>query len=109
LIILGIVCVGVYSIDNSMFDLWMMGFFGVIGYGFRKLGYPLAPCVLAVILGPMVEQTLIQSLVISRGSFNIFLRRPICATLLVFALLTLFAPWIQKVILKKVRRDASAS
>jgi putative tricarboxylic transport membrane protein len=71
IVIIAVSSIGVYSVDNSMFDLWMMGFFGVLGYMFRKLEYPLAPAVLALILGPLAERALRQSLVMSRGSFDI--------------------------------------
>ena len=107
IIILAITSVGVYSVDNSTFDLWVMGFFGVIGYVFRKVDYPLAPCVLAVILGPEVERALRQSLIISMGSFDIFLKRPISAILLGMAFVAFFAPWIQRALVKRSRSDGS--
>ena len=69
-----------------------MFFFGLLGYVMRKLGYPPAPMVLALVLGPMVEMSLRQSLTISHGSMAIFFTRPISGTLSVIALLSLFAP-----------------
>ena len=107
IVIIAITSIGVYSLDNSMFDLWMMGFLGVAGYIFRKLDYPLAPCVLAMILGPLVERAMRQSLIMSRGSFDIFLMRPIAAVLLVLAILAFFAPWIQQALTKWRRRGRS--
>jgi putative tricarboxylic transport membrane protein len=107
IIIIAITSIGVYSLDNSMFDLWMMGFLGVAGYVFRKLDYPLAPCVLAMILGPLVERAMRQSLIMSRGSFEIFLMRPIATVLLVLAILALFAPWIQQALTKRRNRGRS--
>jgi putative tricarboxylic transport membrane protein len=104
IIIIVVASVGVYSVDNSVFDLWIMGFFGIMGYVFRKLDYPLAPIVLSVVLGPLVEQSLRQSLVMSRGSFAIFFMRPISAVLLVLSALALFAPLIQQLWLKRVRK-----
>ncbi len=101
--IIALTSVGVYSVDNSMFDLWLMGFFGVLGYVLRKLDYPLAPALLAVILGPMVERALGQSLVMSRGSFTIFLMRPISAVLIGLALLAFSAPWVQEALVKRRR------
>jgi putative tricarboxylic transport membrane protein len=103
IIIIAVTAVGVYSVDNSMFDLWMMGFFGVVGYFFRKFDYPLGPAVLALILGPMVERALGQSLIMSRGSLNIFFVRPISAVLIVLALLAFSAPWIQETLAKRSR------
>ncbi len=106
IIIIAVTSIGIYSVDNSMFDLWMMGFLGILGYVFRKLDYPLAPCVLALILGPLVERALRQSLIISRGSLDIFVTRPITAILLVLGLLALFAPWIQQALSKRRRRSS---
>jgi putative tricarboxylic transport membrane protein len=63
--------------------------FGVIGYILRKLDFPLAPAVLGLILGPMLEKSLRTSLEMSAGNFTIFLTRPICAGLLVFAVIIL--------------------
>ncbi|MBI3067594.1 MAG: tripartite tricarboxylate transporter permease [Betaproteobacteria bacterium] len=107
IIIIAIAAVGVYSVDNSIFDLWMMGIFGVLGYIFKKLDYPLAPIVLALILGPLVERALLQTLVISRGSFAIFLTRPAAAAFLALALLALFAPWLQQLWIRRFHRAVS--
>jgi putative tricarboxylic transport membrane protein len=68
--------IGVYSIDNSTFDVLMMILFGVIGFFLKKFEYEMAPLVLAYILGPMAENALRQSLIISQGSFTIFITRP---------------------------------
>jgi putative tricarboxylic transport membrane protein len=106
IVIIAVTAVGVYSVDNSAFDLLMMGFFGLVGYVFKKLDYPLAPCVLAVILGPMVERALRQSLVMSTGSYDIFIMRPISGVLLALALLTLFAPLIQQAFANRSRRKS---
>lgn len=105
IVIIALASIGVYSIDNSMFDLWLMGFFGVVGYVFRKLDYPLPPVLLAVILGPLVERALRQSLIMSRGSYDIFLMRPISAVLLGLALLAFFAPWLQQAWRRRSRRS----
>ncbi len=69
--------IGAYSVNNSPFDLFLMVFFGVVGYLVRKFGYEVAPLVLAFVLGPMLEQALRQSLLMSQGSFMIFISRPI--------------------------------
>jgi putative tricarboxylic transport membrane protein len=90
--IITISAVGVYATDNNIFDMWIMFFFGVIGYLMRKMDYPPAPMVLALVLGPMVEMSLRQSLTISHGSIAIFFTRPISGVLTVIALLSLFAP-----------------
>ena len=77
--------VGAYTINNSMFDVGIVLAFGVIGYVMRMAGFEVAPMVLAFILSPMLEQSLIQSLLMSHGSPLIFLTRPIA---LVFLVLT---------------------
>jgi putative tricarboxylic transport membrane protein len=81
--------IGVYSMNNVSFDLYVMLFFGVVGWLMRKFGYEGAPLILAFVLGPMLENALRQSLLISQGSFLIFVTRPISATALGFAFLLL--------------------
>jgi putative tricarboxylic transport membrane protein len=78
--------IGVYSIGNSIFDIYVMIAFGVLGYLMRKLGYEPAPLVLAFVLGPMMENNLRKSLILSEGSFSIFVERPISLTCLILAL-----------------------
>jgi putative tricarboxylic transport membrane protein len=68
-----------------MFDVGLMVAFGVLGYLFKKLDVPLAPLILTLILGPLMEQSLRQSLEISRGDFSIFFTRPISLTLIAVA------------------------
>jgi putative tricarboxylic transport membrane protein len=85
-----IFCVlGAYSLKQSMFDVWVMLGFGVLGYVLRKLDFPLAPAILALILGPMMEKSLRTTLEISGGSFAIFLDRPVALGLLVIPVLLL--------------------
>jgi putative tricarboxylic transport membrane protein len=91
--------IGTYSVNNSAFDLFVMILFGVLGYLFRKFGYESAPLILAVVLGPMLEQNLRQSLLLSRGSFLIFISRPISAVALgiaFFLLLSNIFPYFKK-------------
>ena len=83
---------GIYATETTMFDLWVTLAFGVIGYLMRKLEFPLAPVVLAVVLGPLVESSLKQSLVMSSGSLSIFFVRPIAAVLMVVSFAFLFFP-----------------
>jgi putative tricarboxylic transport membrane protein len=86
----------VFATDNNIFDMWIMLGAGIVGYIMRKLDFPAAPVVLALVLGPMVERSLRQSLTISHGDLSIFFTRPIAAVLTVFALLSLFAPLVRK-------------
>jgi len=91
--------IGVYSMNNLSFDLYVMLFFGVVGWLMRKFGYEGAPLILAFVLGPMLENALRQSLLISQGSFLIFVTRPISAIALGFAfllLLTTLLPHFKK-------------
>jgi putative tricarboxylic transport membrane protein len=91
--------IGVYSMNNLSFDLYVMLFFGVVGWLMRKFGYEGAPLILAYVLGPMLENSLRQSLLISQGSFSIFFTRPISAVALGFAfllLLTTLLPYFRK-------------
>jgi len=82
-----VVCaVGAYAVHSSMIDIWYMIIFGVIGYVFKKLDYPLAPLVLALVLGDHAENALRQSLIMSQGSLTIFATRPIAAAITALAL-----------------------
>jgi putative tricarboxylic transport membrane protein len=85
-----LVCfVGVYSVNLSATDLWIMAIAGAAGYLLRKAAFDPAPIVLAMVLGPMMEQALRQGLMMSRGEFGIFLSRPISAAMLAVAGLVL--------------------
>jgi putative tricarboxylic transport membrane protein len=81
--------IGAYSINNSVIDIYMMIFFGLLGYVLRKLDFELAPLVLAFILGRMLETALRQSLTMSDGSLMIFITRPIAAAGLFLTLIAL--------------------
>ncbi|MEO8305392.1 MAG: tripartite tricarboxylate transporter permease [Betaproteobacteria bacterium] len=84
-IILGFCLIGAYSLSNSIFDIVAMLGFGVLGYLFKKLDIPAAPLVLTLVLGPLMERGLRQSLEMSEGDFSIFFTRPISGTLLAVA------------------------
>ena len=79
-------CIGVYSVNNSVWDLWVTIFFGVVGYIFRKLDCEAAPLILGFILGPMMEENLRRALLLSRGDPSIFVTSPISCGLLLAAL-----------------------
>ena len=84
--------VGGFVPTLDMHDVWLMLVFGVVGYLMRKLDYPMAPAVLAIVLGPLAEPALRQSLLISSGSFSIFFTRPFAGVFMVIALLLLALP-----------------
>ena len=81
--------IGVYSTNNNTWDVWMVGWFGIIGYIFIKLGMEPAPLLLGFILGPMMEENLRRALLLSRGDWSVLVTRPLSATLLGLALLLL--------------------
>jgi TctA family transporter len=82
-------CIGVYSLQNSVFDIWLAAGFGVFGYVLRKLECEPAPLMLGFVLGPMIEENFRRALVLSKGDFSVFVMRPLSATLLGVAVLLL--------------------
>jgi putative tricarboxylic transport membrane protein len=84
--------VGGYAPEQSMHDVWLMLIFGVAGYLLRKLNYPVAPAVLAIVLGPLAERSMRQSLLLSQGEFSIFLTRPISAICIAIAVALMIYP-----------------
>ena len=95
--------VGAYSVNNNIFDVWMMLGFGVLGYVMKKLEYPIVPLVLALVLGRLAENSLRQALTLSGGSLSIFFTRPISLLFIVAAILAYLTPVIRWA-LKGLRR-----
>jgi putative tricarboxylic transport membrane protein len=90
-----VICaIGSYAVHNNMLDIWYMLIFGVVGYVFKKLDYPLAPLVLALVLGDMTENALRQSLIMSQGSLLIFFQRPIAGVITAVAVFFYVMPAI---------------
>jgi putative tricarboxylic transport membrane protein len=96
--------IGVFSLNNSEFDIYLMGLFGLLGYVFVKLDCEPAPMLLAFILGPMMEEYLRRAMLISRGNPLVFVQRPISATLLALAVLAMCAVLIPT--FSKTREEA---
>ena len=94
--------VGGYAPTQDMHDVWLMLIFGVGGYMLRKLDYPLAPAVLAIVLGPIAEPALRQSLLISNGDLMVFFNRPIAGPITIIAIILLFLPAMRP-LLKAIR------
>lgn len=94
-LILLFMVIGAYTINFSVFDVFVMIAFGLLGLALRHLDIPLAPMVLTLVLGPLMERSLRESLEISQGSFEIFLGRPITLVLLVLALLIVCSPLLK--------------
>jgi putative tricarboxylic transport membrane protein len=96
--------IGVFSLNNSEFDIYLMGLFGLLGYVFVKLGCEPAPMLLAFILGPLMEEYLRRAMLISRGNPWVFVQRPISATLLALAALAMCAVLVPS--FSKTREEA---
>lgn len=87
--------VGSYAVSNRLFDVWLMLFFGVVGYAFKKLQIPLAPLAIGLVLGDMTETALRQSIIMSHGSLGIFFTRPIAAVCTIIALFLFAFPTLR--------------
>jgi putative tricarboxylic transport membrane protein len=85
---------GAFALRGNLLDVWVAIAFGVIGFGLEKFSYPVAPLLLALILGPMAEENFRRSLILAEGNYATFLTSPICATILAFAALSLvYGTW----------------
>ena len=94
--------VGGFAATRDMHDVWLMLLFGLSAFVLRKLDYPLAPAVLAIVLGPIAEPTLRQSLLLSSGDASIFFTRPIAGPITVIAIVLILLPLV-KVVVTRVR------
>lgn len=92
-LILAFSVVGVYTVNNNLGEVWVMFVFGIIGYFMKKFGFPPAPVVLALVLTPLMENAMQQSLQMSHQSFSIFFTRPISLSLLIVGMISLFSPF----------------
>lgn len=95
---------GAFSIQNRMWSVWIALAFAVVGFFMQRFNYPVAPLILGLVLGPLLEKGLDRSLAISHGDPSIFLTRPISLTILVFA----FALFVGPTVLRFVRRKAKS-
>jgi putative tricarboxylic transport membrane protein len=93
-LIVSISVIGAYGINGSMLDLYLILFFGVIGYIFEKVAIPVAPLVLSLVLGGIMEQSFRQAMTISGGNLKIFVGSTITVTLLVFTVISIALPFI---------------
>jgi putative tricarboxylic transport membrane protein len=91
-VIIVVCAIGAYTVNNSVFDVWVMLVFGVLGYLFKKLKYPLAPLVLALVLGDMAESSFRQAMLLSQGSLTIFWSNPLVGGLTAVAVALLVWP-----------------
>lgn len=97
---------GMFSVNNSVYDIWVMLIFGVLGYLLRKLAFEAAPLLLALVLGPKLEVAFRQSLMISHGDFGIFLNRPISLSFLIATALFLCMP-VLTMLIKRFKRGGN--
>jgi len=94
---------GAYSLHQSVVDLATLYVFGLLGFLMRRFGFPVAPAVIGLILGPLAESQFRRALAISQGDPSVFLTHPISATLLALAVAVTFGPWIYKVVRERRR------
>jgi putative tricarboxylic transport membrane protein len=94
-VILVFCAIGAFTVHNSTFDVVMMLVFGIVGYFMKKCSYPLAPMVLAIVLGDKAEESFRQSLLASQGSLGVFWSNGLVATIMTLGLIALFWPLIQ--------------
>ncbi len=100
-VIIVVCAVGAFTVHNAMFDVWLMLGFGVLGYLFKKLDYPMAPMVLALVLGDRAEDSFRQAMLISQGSLGVFFSNYLVGSITVLAIILLFWPLISKLKQKK--------
>jgi putative tricarboxylic transport membrane protein len=93
-VILVICAIGAYTVHNSMLDVYLMVFFGIMGYVFKKLDYPLAPLVLALVLGDRAEASFRQAMLVSQGDLGVFFSNGLVGSLTALALTMLFWPML---------------
>jgi putative tricarboxylic transport membrane protein len=93
-VIIVICAIGAFTVHNSLFDVYLMVVFGVIGYAFKKLRYPLAPLVLALVLGDRAEENFRNAIKGSQGDLLVFFSNPLVGSLTGLALVLLFWPLI---------------
>ena len=98
---------GVYSYNQSVFDLGLLFIFGIVGYLMRRFDFPVAPAIIGMILGPLAEQNFRRALSITQGDYSVFFTHPISATLLAIAALVIVAPILLR--LRQRRRVAASS
>ena len=101
--------VGGYAPLQTVFDVWLMFLFGVVGYALRKLDYPVAPAVLAIVLGPLAEESFRQSLLLRQGDILIFFQRPLSAMFMAIALFLFVYPIVMMNLRARRRRAAAAA
>jgi len=101
--------VGGYAPDQRMHDVWLIAVFGIVGYLLRKLDYPLAPLVLALVLGPLMEKSMRQALISAQGDAMTFFERPISGAFMAIAIALFLLPLARKLRRRWAEPDTPAS
>jgi putative tricarboxylic transport membrane protein len=99
-VIVVICAIGAYTVHNAMLDIWFMMMFGLVGYVFKKLDYPLAPLVLALVLGDKAEDSFRQAMLLSQGQLSILWSNPLVGTISTLAIVLLLWPLISNLLAK---------
>ena len=105
-VIIVVCAIGSYTIHNAVFDVWMMVVFGILGYLFKKLQYPLAPLVLAIVLGDAAEASFRQAILGSQGDLSIFFSNKLVGFMTTLALVLLFWPLVSWLMARARRSSA---
>jgi putative tricarboxylic transport membrane protein len=106
-----ILCVvGAFALQSRLFDVGIMMFFGVVGFILREMDYPMAPLVLGIILGDMLDKNLRRSLILSDGNIAPFFTRPICLALFIVTMLVVLSrsKWVKSMLGKVFKKKAAA-
>lgn len=93
--------VGAYANRNSVSDVWVIVIFGVLGYAFEKLKFPISPMVLGVILGPLAENSYMQTMISYHNDWTVFFRERLSGTLMVVSILAMFFPLLRHLLLQR--------
>lgn len=108
-IIIALTSIGIYVINNSILDVWLMFLFGLLGWCMERMSFPLAPTVLAVILGPIAESSLRRAMLIGGGDITVLFSSPIALVFISIIILSLLSPLIRKAIGHPLLKRASPS
>ena len=103
--VLMFICIGVYTVNNNPFDIWLVIFFGILGYLMRLLDFSAAPLLLGFVLGPMMEEHFRRAMVLSRGDLTTFIDRPVSGVILALTLLLLLRSALNGYVAWKRRRQ----
>ena len=108
-IILGLCTIGTFALASRLFDIWVMVAFGLVGFALRKYGYPMAPLVLGIVLGDLLEKNFRRGLVLSDGDLLPFVTRPISAVLAgtIVLIVLLRMPTVRRLFSRKPRLETT--